>query len=128
MNDIQTRQDIEILIDKFYKKVIIDDVIGDFFTETVQLDWTVHIPIMYDFWESTLLSAGKYKGNPMIKHIDLSEKKQLKAEHFERWLKLWEETINEHFKGKKSEEAIMRAKQIGGLMNHKIQQHSQGHQ
>jgi hemoglobin len=50
MPDITTRQDIELLVDKFYGQVIEDDIIGEFFTGVVKLDWTVHIPIMYNFW------------------------------------------------------------------------------
>ncbi len=73
MKDIQERKDIELLVDEFYKKVLKDDVIGHFFTEVVQLDWEKHIPIMYDFWETTLLGNIKYKGNPMVKHIELSK-------------------------------------------------------
>ncbi|MCB0429869.1 MAG: group III truncated hemoglobin [Flavobacteriales bacterium] len=122
MPDIETRKDIEILVDAFYKKVITDERIGDFFTKVVKLDWNLHIPIMYDFWESMLLKHTVYNGNPMIKHIDLNRKKALKPEHFECWFALWEETVNEHFHGEKAGEAISKARQIGGLMMVKIRQ------
>ena len=123
MKDIQTRKDIEKLLDEFYKKVVVDDLIGPFFTDVVQLDWEKHMPVMYDFWETTLLGNMKYKGNPMTKHFELNRKKTLLPEHFERWLSLWKESVNNNFKGNKSEEAIQRAVQIGGLMKFKIQDH-----
>lgn len=56
----------------------------------------------------------------MLKHIDLSRKRTLESIHFKRWLELWEETIHRHFKGPNADEAINRAQQIGGLMQHKI--------
>lgn len=124
MDDIRSRHDIELLIDEFYKLVIKDDLIGFIFTETITLDWEIHIPIMYDFWETTLLGQMKYKGNPMLKHIELNKKEPLTAEYFDRWLSLWASTINENFSGSKAEEAIQRANQIGELMKYKIQQYA----
>jgi hemoglobin len=120
MKDIENREDIQFLIDTFYKDVVKDEKIGEFFTTVVALDWQKHLPIMYDFWESMLLGAGKYRGNPMLKHIALSQKKPLKPDHFERWLSLWASTIHSHFQGKKAEEAISKAHQISGLMQFKI--------
>ena len=122
MTDLENRKDIELLVDAFYRKVIIDDQIGVFFTEVVKLDWNTHIPIMYDFWETTLLGKMKYKGNPMIKHLDLNRKMPLNQGHFERWLSLWEETLEENFQGIKAEEAVKKARQIGQLMQFKIGQ------
>jgi len=124
MNDIKNREDIEFLIDEFYKQVVKDDVIGFFFTQIVKLDFEKHIPTMYDFWETTLLGKMKYKGNPMVKHIELNDKEPLTSIHFERWLQLWEETLSKHFNGPKAQEALKRAKQIGELMKFKIQQHT----
>jgi|TARA_B110000261_G_C13059187_1_gene347448 hemoglobin len=45
----------------------------------------MRIPIIYDFWETTLLGVTKYKGNPMLKHIELNTMEELNAEYFERW-------------------------------------------
>lgn len=122
MKDIQNRKDIELLVDAFYKRIIVDDVIGFFFTKVIELDWDKHIPIMYDFWETILLGNIKYKGNPMLKHIDLNKKAALKPEHFARWLELWQITLSENFSGKNADEALNRAKQIGALMEFKVGQ------
>ncbi|WP_424964213.1 group III truncated hemoglobin [Ekhidna sp.] len=121
MSDITNRKDIELLVDAFYEQVIVDESIGEFFTEVVKLDWEVHIPIMYNFWETILLDNMVYKGNPMLKHIQLSQKRMLEPHHFERWLELWEATIKNHFEGLKAEEAISRAKQIASLMKYKVE-------
>ena len=110
------------LVDAFYKKAMSDDLIGHFFTEVVPLDLEKHMPTMYDFWESTLMHTGVYKGNPMLKHIDLHRKAALKEEHFERWLALWTETLGENFQGPNAEKAFQRANQIALLMQHKIHQ------
>lgn len=120
MKDISNRKDIEFLIDEFYKQILKDDLIGVFFTDIVQLNWKEHIPIMYDFWETTLFGVAKYKGNPMLKHIYLHDKKELKSIHFERWLSLWENTIHKNFDGEIANAAIKKANMIGDLMQLKI--------
>jgi len=122
MSDIENRSDIELLVTKFYRKVLADDLIGYLFTEIVQLDWDQHMPTMYDFWESTLLYAGTYKGNPMTKHLALNRKEPLTSRHFDRWLSLWEKTVNENFSGPKATEAVQKANQIATLMKYKIEQ------
>ncbi len=75
MEDIVSQADIKELIDAFYKKVIVDPVIGTFFTDVVRLSWEEHIPIMNNFWGSILLGTNTYHGNPMINHIELDKKK-----------------------------------------------------
>lgn len=118
--DIENSDDIRLLVDSFYKKVVTDKTIGIFFTEVVLLDWQKHIPVMYAFWESLLLGTVAYKGNPMIKHIQLNTLKKIENIHFEQWLKLWSGTIDELFNGAKAEEAKNRATAISQLMLLKI--------
>ena len=120
--DIENRQDIENLIDAFYRKVVVDETIGYFFTEVVQLSWEKHIPIMYSFWETILLDNITYKGNPMVKHIELNRLEALTKEHFTRWLFLWKETIDEYFKGSIANIAKSKADQMAALMMYKIEQ------
>ncbi len=120
MNDIITRNDIQFLVDNFYKKVIVDDLIGHFFSVVVNFDWSVHIPIMVSFWETVLFGKAAYKGNPMIKHIELNRLSKLEQHHFERWLNLWRETVEENFKGEKADEAIAKSKTIATLMQSKL--------
>jgi hemoglobin len=56
----------------------------------------------------------------MIKHLELNRLSSLGKNHFDQWLQLWEETVNENFSGPKSEEAVTRAKAIAELMQYKI--------
>ena len=120
MDDITTRKDIKNLVDTFYEKVKQDVLIGHFFNKVVVLTWDIHMPIMYNFWESVLLTKPVYKGNPMLKHIALDKKEKLLPEHFDQWLKLWKETVDTLYKGEKAELAKERAEMIAKLMQHKI--------
>lgn len=120
MKDITSREDVEILVNKFYDKVIKDDVIGFFFTDVAKIELNKHLPKMYNFWESILLGNPVYEGNPMRVHFPINEVAALEERHFNRWLQIWEETIHENFEGQNTETAIARALNIARIMHHKM--------
>lgn len=122
MPDITHRQDINQLVSAFYKKAIADDTIGHIFTDIAKLNLEAHLPIICDFWESILLGNPVYRGNPMLKHLELAEQTALTQVHFESWLAMWEQTVRELFAGERAELAVQRAKDIGRLMLFKIDQ------
>ena len=119
-SDILNREDIKALVDSFYKKVLKDDLIGFIFMDTIEFIWDKHIPIMYDFWDSMLFHTAVYKGNPMLKHIALNKKIELTDARFDRWIQLWEQTIDENFQGQKADLAKEKANMIRMLMTQKI--------
>ena len=85
-----TEPEISILVDTFYAKVRLDPDIGPIFNAIVD-DWPYHLALLKDFWSTVLLTTGRYKGDPMMKHLQLP----LDPEHFERWLALFAETAHE---------------------------------
>ncbi|TNE50970.1 MAG: group III truncated hemoglobin [Bacteroidetes bacterium] len=107
--DITFRSDIEQLVDRFYDKVKADPVIGYIFTEIVQVDWPKHLPVMYNFWEFLLLQGKNYQGNPIEKHFDLHRLHPLTADHFDRWLMLFQGTVDDLFAGPVADDAKFRA-------------------
>ncbi|MDZ4709583.1 MAG: group III truncated hemoglobin [Saprospiraceae bacterium] len=122
IHDIQTREDIIVLVDQFYNKVRANPVIGPIFTEVAQLDFSAHLPIMYSFWGSQLLGEQSYTGNPMIPHLKLGKLTPMGEVQFGEWLRLFNETVDEFFTGTKAEEAKSRAGNIARLMLYKINQ------
>ncbi|MCU0423823.1 MAG: group III truncated hemoglobin [Bacteroidia bacterium] len=120
--DIEDRKDIELLINSFYDKVKQDAIIGSFFTEVVQVNWEKHLPVMYNFWENIVFQTGSYNGNPMDKHLELNKKSLITMEHFQRWILLFNETVDELFKGEKAELIKQRALSISTVMQIKILQ------
>lgn len=107
-NDISHREDIQLLVDSFYTKVQADELLGPVFSH---VDWPHHLPIMYNFWSSMLLGDQSYRGNPFQKHMPLP----IQPKHFDRWLELFKETVNEHFSGEKADEVMSRAEAIAGI-------------
>jgi hemoglobin len=100
--------------------VIKDDVIGFFFTRIVKLDLDHHLPIMYRFLQSVLLKEGTYQGNPVSKHMALNKLEPLKEYQFDRWLALWNATVDEHFEGNIADEAKQKAQTMKQIMLAKI--------
>ena len=97
LHDIRTPEDIRTLVDRFYEKVNGDTLLAPIFNEVAQVDWPKHLPVIYGFWESMLLGVRTYQGAPFPKHALLPVQK----EHFARWLALFVETVDAHFRGRK---------------------------
>ncbi len=118
--DIQSRSDIQLLIDTFYSKVRVDDQIAYLFNDVAKVDWEHHLPRMYDFWEDVVFQAGKFSGNPMTAHMQLNQRSPLLKEHFTRWLQLFTETVDEFFEGNNAELVKQRAHSIATIMQVKL--------
>ena len=85
-----TEAEIGTLVDTFYAKVRVDPEIGPIFNAIVG-DWPHHLATLKDFWSTVLLTTGRYKGDPMMTHLQLP----LDPDHFERWLSLFAQTATE---------------------------------
>jgi hemoglobin len=118
--DLESKEDIPLLINTFYSKVRSSGVIGHIFNDIAKVDWEHHLPVMYDFWESVLFHTGPYARNPMIVHKALNERYPLSKEHFKEWLKLFKETVDELYEGLNAEVIKQRAESIATVMQLKI--------
>jgi hemoglobin len=124
--DIQSREDIELLINSFYTKVRKDDTIGFIFNDIAKVKWEQHIPVMYDFWETLLLDAASYQKNAMEVHYTLNRRVPLQETHFQRWLQLFSETVDELFSGNIATMAKTKAKSIASLMQFNMKRDNEG--
>jgi len=118
--DISSEADIELLVNTFYSKVRSNSVLGPIFSDVAKIDWEHHLPKMYSFWSGILLGNNTYTGNPITKHVSLSQKTTMSEIEFAEWLLLFTKTVDELFVGEKAEEAKSRAANISRLMHHKI--------
>ena len=99
MKQIESSQDVEFLVNQFYLKVKNDAMIGFFFKDIMNVNCDLHLPKMYQFWESLLLGKSTYKGNTMAKHFPINKMAAMEKSHFDHWLKIWMETVDDTFKG-----------------------------
>ena len=120
MKDIESREDMVMLLDRFYEKAMVDELIGHFFTEVAPLNLATHIPLIVDFWETILFYKAQYRGNVMDVHQHLHQLFAFKAEHFARWVLLFQQTIDGLFSGEKAERAKQRGASIATVMQIKL--------
>ena len=113
MKEIAAREDIVLMVTYFYEKVKQDNLLGPLFAH---VNWPNHLPIMYNFWSSMLLGEQSYRGNPFQKHVGLA----ITAIHFDRWLELFNQTIDENFIGDNAIEVKDRARSIAGVWQYKL--------
>jgi hemoglobin len=99
---------IKALVDGFYAKVRHDPVLGPVFEGAIA-DWGPHLATMYDFWSSVMLTTGRYKGNPMAKHLRVAS---ILPEMFEVWLRLFAETARETVTPALAERFVEKARRI----------------
>lgn len=114
-SDIAGRADIDALMRAFYGRVLTDKVIGRLFTEVAKLDLDHHLPIIGDFWETVLFAPGDYARhgrNPLQVHLELHAREPLRAEHFARWLELFDASVDGLFAGPRATFAKQRARGI----------------
>jgi len=116
VNDITSLDDIKLFVDAFYTQVQQDQLIGPIFNSVVQDRWPVHLEKMYGFWQTVLLNERAYSGSPFPPHAKLPIEKQ----HFDRWLELFNSTIDINFKGDKADEAKWRAAKMAEMFRYKI--------
>ncbi|GLQ49439.1 group III truncated hemoglobin [Dyella flava] len=96
------------LVDRFYEQVRLDPLIGPVFNAAVH-DWDEHKRTLVSFWASVALRAGSYRGNPMAVH----RMQPIRAEHFERWLALWQTTAKACLDEAGAAQVIEHAERIG---------------
>lgn len=83
-----TEAQIEMLVPRFYARVRGDALIGPVFADAID-DWQPHLEKLMAFWSSVMLTSGRYKGNPMMAHMQ--HLAMITPPMFDRWLALWSE-------------------------------------
>jgi hemoglobin len=118
--DITDRRDVACLVNVFYDRVRDDDLLGPIFDDVAHVDWATHLPRMYDFWESVLFSTATFKGTPLVVHRALARHAPLTAEAFDRWVALFQTTVDDLFSGTMANHAKKSAARIAATMEHSI--------
>jgi hemoglobin len=121
MDDIATRDDCETLVRAFYARAFEDPLIGWLFTDVARLDLEAHVPRITSFWETILLGARSYGGGAFGPHAQLHAKAPLRRAHFERWLRLWVDTVDERFAGERAELAKAHAIRVANAFHNRLE-------
>ncbi len=120
MNDIETKKDLEILLSKFYTKLLSDESISYIFTDVAKINLETHLPKIIDFWNLSLFGKGDYSNNVMKIHLDLNGEEKLSPTHFKTWLGTFNLTVDENFSGNNAEIIKTKALSIATVMQIKM--------
>ena len=120
--DIENRNDIELLMKKFYSRLLADPSINYLFLDVAKIDLPHHMPILVDFWDMVLFHADTYRKNAIEPHLKIHRQSPILKHHFETWLSHFSDSIDELFEGDKAREAKEKALSIATIMQIKIAQ------
>lgn len=116
-HDIAHLDDVKLLVNNFYDKVRADPSLAPIFNKQIQDRWPQHLEKMYTFWQTVLLGEHTYFSSPFPPHARLP----VDHAHFEQWLQLFTQTIEELFSGPKAVEALWRANKMAQMFEMKIE-------
>lgn len=115
--DIESNDDIKLLVDTFYSSVQKDPFLGPIFETYLADHWEEHHEKLYKFWHTITFKEMHYYGNPVPVHFTM----HLTEKHFKAWLVIWKKTVDDLFVGKRAENAKLRGKTMAAAFLEKIE-------
>lgn len=109
------RTSISTLVRDFYADIRRDSLLQPVFDGAIGANWEAHLERMVDFWCSVMLSSAEFKGNVYGKHMQLQG---IEAEHFRRWLDLFEAHVRRLFEPETAEAFLAAARRIAASLQY----------
>ncbi|MFT4613340.1 MAG: hemoglobin [Bacteroidia bacterium] len=110
--DMDSRDNIEYFVDRFYERLLADAQLAPIFIDVAEIDLAVHLPHIKDYWCKLLLGERSYQRHTMNIHRKLHGQRALQPNDFQRWLDLFKTTADTYFVG----ERAARAKQVASTI------------
>jgi len=117
--DIATDNDVGVIVRSFYRAAIPDELLGPVF-ERFGVDWSRHIPKLVRYWEHVLLRRPGSGVNTISAHGDVQRIAPFGAAHIDRWVELWDDTVDALYAGPVAEQAKTRARQVGRALRSRL--------
>ena len=118
--DLDTREEIHDLVVRFYREIAFDELLAPVFVEVAEVDWSVHIPKLIDFWCRVLLGHPGYDGFILGAHQQVHELEAFRPELFDRWYLLFVETLDQGWRGPMTENAKIHAARIARTLARRL--------
>ena len=115
--DIKNRDDLYIIVKEFYKNLLLNNdmkKIFEKFNDKNKLEQ--HLRTLVDFWDNILFYSNTYQKNAMQPHVDLHNKEPFHNKHFEIWLDLFNQSVDNNFEGNNAHTIKTRALSIATIM------------
>lgn len=114
--DLATVEDIRLLIDTFYERASRDELLAPLFAHGFSGKGDPLEPL-YRYWATVLLEQQSYHELPFPKHANLP----LTHKHFDRWLSIFLQTVDDLFTGSRAASAKVRAIKMCEVFRYKLE-------
>ncbi|CAA0102078.1 Group 3 truncated hemoglobin ctb [Halioglobus japonicus] len=114
--DLDSRENIALFVDLFYERLLADEQLAPIFVDVAEIDLSVHLPHIKNYWCKLLLGDKEYQRHTMDIHRQLHGKRPLQPEDFQRWLAFFKDTVDANFCGQRAERAKRVATSIAANM------------
>ena len=118
--DLDSRENIALFVDRFYEQLLADEQLAPIFVDVAEIDLSVHLPHIKDYWCKLLLGEKKYQRHTMDIHRQLHSKQSLQATDFQRWLGFFISTVDADFAGERACHAKQVATAIAANMERSL--------
>ena len=81
-----------------------------------EVDWTVHIPRLIDYWSRVLLGQPGYDGYILAAHRHVHGLEPFEPELFDRWYTLFAETVDAEWVGPIADSAKNHAARMAKML------------
>lgn len=120
VRDLDTPEEVAEMVRRFYQGVAQDDLLGPMFNDVAQVDWAEHLPKLTRFWCRALLGIEGYQGNPFRAHQLVSDQAPFTTAHFNRWLEMFHETVEDGWVGPNADRALQLAHRVAEVHHHQL--------
>lgn len=111
-SDLDDADQVAEFVRRFYQGVAQDDLLGPLFNDVARVDWAEHLPKLTAFWCRALFGDEGYSGNPFRAHQLIHERSPFSTAHFERWLGLFADTLDDGWSGPFATRALEMAQRV----------------
>lgn len=118
--DLSTRTEIHDLVVEFYRAIVNDAELGYIFGEVAEVDWTLHIPKLIDYWCRVLLKQPGYDGYILAAHQHVHGIEPIPREMFDRWYLMWVDSIDGTWEGPIAEQAKAHGAKTMKMLAHRL--------
>lgn len=121
MPDLDTESAIDAFIDRFYARLLCDELLTPVFLDVAHIDLETHLPRIKTYWHKMLLGRRTYRRHMMAVHRRIDQQAPFEAAHYERWLSLFEAVLDETAEGPYALRARLLARRIAGNMRRNLE-------
>lgn len=115
--DVSSREDLYLIVKEFYDKLLVNEHLKHFFEKFQNKSILEHhLQTLVDFWDNILFYSGTYNKNAMQPHLLLHKKNPFSKIHFETWLQLFNQSVDENFEGENASVLKNRALSVATVM------------